>query len=78
MLTQYDWSVIVEYMVVLKPLIIATKKLEGNAKEGEFVSYLLHYPPYHQQVIIGYYGRHYQYSNHFYTILKARHLNMRV
>lgn len=33
-LSQYDWSVIVEYMMVLKPFMVATKKLEGSAKEG--------------------------------------------
>ena len=39
-LTPYDWSVIVEYMTVLKPFMVATKKLEGNAKEGQFARYL--------------------------------------
>lgn len=30
-----DWSVIAEYLAILKPLKIATKRLEGRPKEGE-------------------------------------------
>jgi hypothetical protein len=30
-----DWSVITEYLAILKPLKIATKRLEGRPKEGE-------------------------------------------
>jgi hypothetical protein len=30
-----DWSVISEYLAILKPLKIATKRLEGRPKEGE-------------------------------------------
>ncbi|KAK2926541.1 Ribonuclease H-like superfamily [Fusarium oxysporum f. sp. vasinfectum] len=31
-----DWSVITEYLAILKPLKIATKRLEGRPKEGKF------------------------------------------
>ncbi|XP_044715999.1 transposase [Hirsutella rhossiliensis] len=31
-----DWSVIAEYLAILKPLKIATKRLEGRPKEGKF------------------------------------------
>jgi hypothetical protein len=29
-----DWAVIAEYLAILKPLKIATKRLEGRPKEG--------------------------------------------
>ncbi|KAJ6436947.1 serine threonine protein kinase [Purpureocillium lavendulum] len=31
-----DWSVIAEYLAILKPLKIATKRLEGRPREGKF------------------------------------------
>ncbi|KAL6402752.1 hypothetical protein AUP68_14088 [Ilyonectria robusta] len=31
-----DWSVIAEYLAILKPLKIATKRLEGRPQEGKF------------------------------------------
>lgn len=31
-----DWSVIAEYLAILKPLTIATKRLEGRPQEGKF------------------------------------------
>ncbi|KAF6515246.1 hypothetical protein HZS61_005152 [Fusarium oxysporum f. sp. conglutinans] len=31
-----DWSVITEYLAILKPLKIATKRLKGRPKEGKF------------------------------------------
>ncbi|KAJ6436796.1 putative 115 kDa protein in type-1 retrotransposable element R1DM [Purpureocillium lavendulum] len=31
-----DWSVIAEYLAILKPLKIATKRLEGRPREGRF------------------------------------------
>jgi hypothetical protein len=31
-----DWSVIAEYLAILRPLKIATKRLEGRPKEGKF------------------------------------------
>lgn len=30
-----DWSVIAEYLAILKPLKIATKRLEGRPEEGK-------------------------------------------
>ena len=33
-LTSEDWSVIVQYMEVLKPIMVASKRAEGNPKEG--------------------------------------------
>lgn len=35
-MTAEDWSVIAEYLAILKPLKIATKRLEGRPKEGRF------------------------------------------
>ena len=31
-----DWSVIAEYLAILKPLKTATKRLEGRPQEGRF------------------------------------------
>lgn len=31
-----DWSVIAEYLAILKPLKVATKRLEGRPKDGKF------------------------------------------
>jgi hypothetical protein len=35
-LTEDDWSVLTEYLAILKPFKIATKRLEGRAIDGEF------------------------------------------
>jgi hypothetical protein len=35
-LTAADWAVITEYMEVLKPLKLATKRLEGRSYSGRF------------------------------------------
>ncbi|KAM3472257.1 hypothetical protein MY5147_005385 [Beauveria neobassiana] len=34
-LTSEDWAVIAEYLTILKPLKIATKRLEGRLEEGQ-------------------------------------------
>jgi hypothetical protein len=35
-MTAEDWSIIAEYLAILKPLKIATKRLEGRPQEGKF------------------------------------------
>src|SRR5438046_5884124 len=35
-LTMADWQVITEYIAVLQPLKLATKRLEGRGKSGRF------------------------------------------
>jgi hypothetical protein len=35
-MTAEDWSIIAEYLAILKPLTIATKRLEGRPQEGKF------------------------------------------
>jgi hypothetical protein len=34
-LSQHDWSIVMRYMEVLKPIMLASKKLEGSPKEGK-------------------------------------------